>query len=81
MQRRYETNPFYLIICLYLISVLLNGCEGKSIPFVKQTSWDMFRVKYLHNVPMWKGKDVYLIGEDTESTKSFCEEMIKKITV
>ncbi|OGV98166.1 MAG: hypothetical protein A3I04_01140 [Nitrospinae bacterium RIFCSPLOWO2_02_FULL_39_110] len=79
MQRRYENKPLLFDnMFIFDIRPLAAAVKGKSIPFVKQTSWDMFRVKYLHNVPMWRGKDVYLVGEDTESTKSFCEEMIKK---
>ena len=79
MQRRYE-NKHLLFDNMFIFDIrpLAAAVKGKSIPFVKQTNIDMFRVKYINNVEMWKGKDVYLVGEDTESTKSFCEEMIKK---
>ena len=79
MQRRYENKPLLFDnMFIFDIRPLKMAVKGKSIPFVKQTNWDMFRVKYIYNVEMWKGKDVYLIGEDSESTKSFCEEMLKK---
>lgn len=52
--------------------------KGKRIPLVKLISPDMFKLKYIYDVTLWKGKNVYLLGEDSESAKNFCEVMITK---
>lgn len=79
MQRRYENKPFLFDnMFIFDLRPYAVGEKVRGIPFVKRTNRDMFKVKYIYNIKLWKGKDVYLVGKDTESTKSFCEEMIRK---
>ncbi len=77
MEKHYEDKPFlYDNMFLFDIRPYSTAMKGKIIPLAKLVSPVIFKVKHLYNIKIWKGKDVYLVGEDTESTVNFCKEMI-----
>ncbi len=78
MLKYFEDKP-YAIDNMFIFDIRPYpvAMKGKRMILTKLISRDIFNVKYMHTVKLWKGKDVFLVGANTQSTEEFCREMIK----
>ena len=79
MKRRYEDRAILLNdMFIFDIRPYKIANKGKRIPMSMGITYESIENELVYDIEVWKGKDVYLVGEDTESTENFCKAMIKK---
>jgi rhodanese-related sulfurtransferase len=79
MKRRYEDRAILLNdMFIFDIRPYMKANKGKRIPMSMGITYESIENELVYEIEVWKGKDVYLVGEDTESTENFCKAMLKK---
>ncbi len=79
MKRRYEDKSILLNdMFIFDIRPYMIANKGKRIPMSMAITYDSLENEHAYEIEVWKGKDLYLVGEDTESTESFCKDMLEK---
>ncbi len=79
MSKSYEDNLAHSGM-MYIFDVRSRSAmkNGKRIPMVMRISDVMFQSDAVYEIEDWKGKDIFLVGEDTESAVKACRTMIEK---
>lgn len=79
MKMRYEDRSILLNdMFIFDIRPYMIANKGKRIPMSMAITYDSLENEHAYEIEVWKGKDLYLVGEDTESTESFCKDMLEK---
>lgn len=79
MRRRYEDQSILLNnMFLFDIRPDAGTSKVKNIPLSMGINQETIDNEALYELNVWKGKNVYLVGDDTLSTLSFCKNMLEK---
>lgn len=79
MRMRYEDKSILLNdMFIFDIRPYMIANKGKRIPMSMAITYESMENEHAYEIDVWKGKDIYLVGEDTESTETFCKVMLKK---
>ncbi|MEK7846683.1 MAG: rhodanese-like domain-containing protein [Nitrospinota bacterium] len=79
MKKRYEDRSILLNdMFIFDTRPYMIANKGKRIPMSMAITYESLENKLAYEIEVWKGKDLYLVGEDTESTKSFCKAIVEK---
>lgn len=79
MKRRYEDKSILLNdMFIFDIRPYMIANKGKRIPMSMAITYESLENELAYEIEVWKGKDLYLVGEDTKSTESFCKAMVEK---
>ncbi len=79
MKNHYEDDSILLNnMFIFDIRPYSIAMRGKQIPRAMLINYRMFQDQSVHDIQEWKGNNVYLVGEDTESTENFCKFIINK---
>src|SRR3990167_6396372 len=79
MKMRYEDRAILLNdMFIFDTRPYMIANKGKRIPMSMAITYESLENELTYEIEVWKGKDLYLVGEDTESTENFCKAMLKK---
>jgi len=79
MKMRYEDRAILLNdMFIFDVRPYITANKGKRIPMSMAITYESLENELTYEIEVWKGKDLYLVGEDTESTENFCKVMLKK---
>jgi len=79
MKMRYEDRAILLNdMFIFDVRPYMIANKGKRIPMSMAITYESLESELAYEIEVWKGKDIYLVGGDTESTDSFCKAMLKK---
>ena len=79
MKMRYEDRAILLNdMFIFDVRPYIIANKGKRIPMSMAITYESLENELAYEIEVWKGKDIYLVGEDAESTESFCKAMLKK---
>ncbi len=79
MRMRYEDRAILLNdMFIFDVRPYIIANKGKRIPMSMAITYESLENELAYEIEVWKGKDIYLVGEDTESTENFCKDMLKK---
>lgn len=79
MKMRYENRSIRLNdMFIFDVRPYMIANKGKRIPMSMAITYESIENELAYEIEVWKGKDIYLVGEDTESTESFCKAMLEK---
>lgn len=79
MKMRYEDREILLNdMFIFDVRPYMIANKGKRIPMSMAITYKSLENELAYEIEVWKGKDIYLVGDDTESTEKFCKAILEK---